>query len=581
MVMKFFRKHFSAIIWFVVIIFIVGFVILSGVSYMETKKDSAFKIGGTNYTLTEYLERVQKTMDYIRQEGKELDEKKVKQDVLDSFISEAVMLKFANELKVRIDEKDIQNAVEEHPYFQENGVFSYDKYVEVLKRNNISPEMYESQLRMQLLFKELNGLILNSSLISPLYLNDSSRFPMMIYDFEWARSAIDGLMDKVPVSNEEINDYYAKHMEDFFVKPLIRIAYKEIPVETTKEDVNRISRQLTDMASEINAGKYSFEDAAKIYSEASNASSGGDLGWFDRDTLKKEITKAAFALSEGKISAPFQFDEGIAIVKTEERKTEAGKEKVKARYILMKVKVSEEMKDNIGNKALEIYSRLVKGEKLSDIFTDVKTTKLIGEDELPYVQMKDLFDYGKDETAGYPFFVQSGGDDPNTGKYIVFQLIEKKDGFYKKVENVAPIVKKNIFKEKIKEYAEKNSSTLSFEMKFAKATFDGGDEIIKAIFGEPKKETPAYDTAVILTDKIKEALDSMVKGDFSAIEHDSDIYLLKLNRKNLLPLSSEFNPDANALFEKMYSYTMFAEFLQYLKERYKVKVFRDRLGLDE
>ena len=58
MVMRFFRRNFTVIIWFVVIIFILGFVVASGFSILQTEKNTAFKIGSTKYSLKGYQDRL-------------------------------------------------------------------------------------------------------------------------------------------------------------------------------------------------------------------------------------------------------------------------------------------------------------------------------------------------------------------------------------------------------------------------------------------------------------------------------------------------------------------------------------------
>ncbi|MDR4434601.1 peptidylprolyl isomerase [Bacillus tequilensis] len=64
-----------------------------------------------------------------------------------------------------------------------------------------------------------------------------------------------------------------------------------------------------------------FEDLAKEYStDARSASQGGDLGWFAKDGMVADFSKAAFNLKTGEVSDPVKTQYGYHIIKkTEER----------------------------------------------------------------------------------------------------------------------------------------------------------------------------------------------------------------------------------------------------------------------
>ncbi|QIW79244.1 peptidylprolyl isomerase [Bacillus tequilensis] len=64
-----------------------------------------------------------------------------------------------------------------------------------------------------------------------------------------------------------------------------------------------------------------FEDLAKEYStDTRSASQGGDLGWFAKDGMVADFSKAAFNLKTGEVSDPVKTQYGYHIIKkTEER----------------------------------------------------------------------------------------------------------------------------------------------------------------------------------------------------------------------------------------------------------------------
>ena len=68
------------------------------------------------------------------------------------------------------------------------------------------------------------------------------------------------------------------------------------------------------------AGGAKFEDLAKLYSDDSSRSSGGDWGWIDRKTLNESLTNAAFRLETNKISPVIDQGPAYYIMKISERK---------------------------------------------------------------------------------------------------------------------------------------------------------------------------------------------------------------------------------------------------------------------
>ncbi len=150
------------------------------------------------------------------------------------------------------------------------------------------------------------------------------------------------ILDKVKLSNEEVEAYYKSHPAVFEKPEGIRARHILIAVRQGASDQDRkaAKKKAEDLLERIRKG----EDFAKLAGEYSDdpgsKEKGGDLGFFTRNTMIPEFDKAAFALEAGGVSGPVETAFGYHIIKVEEKKKaflpayETIKEEVKEKALL-------------------------------------------------------------------------------------------------------------------------------------------------------------------------------------------------------------------------------------------------------
>ncbi|MGG4111465.1 peptidylprolyl isomerase [Bacillus subtilis] len=113
-----------------------------------------------------------------------------------------------------------------------------------------------------------------------------------------------------------------------------------------------------------------FEDLAKEYStDPRSASQGGDLGWFAKDGMVAEFSKAAFNLKTGEVSDPVKTQYGYHIIKkTEERgKYEDMKKELKSDALEQKLGDNAAVQEAV-QKVMKKADIDVKDKDLKDTF---------------------------------------------------------------------------------------------------------------------------------------------------------------------------------------------------------------------
>jgi peptidyl-prolyl cis-trans isomerase SurA len=145
------------------------------------------------------------------------------------------------------------------------------------------------------------------------------------------------------VSQDEIQKYYEGHKQEFDRPEEVRI--QEILISTEGKKPNELpvpEKKAQEALQKARSGER-FDDLAKRYSDGPTAADGGDLGFFPRGKMRKEIEDVAFKLRRGQVSDLIKTDYGYVIVKLEE-KHDAGIQKMEL--------VEDEIRDKItGTKA--------------------------------------------------------------------------------------------------------------------------------------------------------------------------------------------------------------------------------------
>jgi peptidyl-prolyl cis-trans isomerase C len=127
---------------------------------------------------------------------------------------------------------------------------------------------------------------------------------------------------KAKLTDADVKRYFDEN-RDFFDQVKVRashIVYRLAP-NAPENDRRDAWAKLLALRQEITAGKITFADAAKKYSQCPSAPKGGDLGPIARKFMVQEpFAKAAFALKVNEISDVVQTDYGLHLIQVTERK---------------------------------------------------------------------------------------------------------------------------------------------------------------------------------------------------------------------------------------------------------------------
>lgn len=162
--LKAMRKHarFFYVLFFIVILSFIFW----GVGTIDKSTNVAVaEIDKEKISLEEYWRAYDRVREFYRETLKEGFTEEVeknlnlKQKVLDILIDERVLLIAAKKAGLSVSEKELEEAIINDPAFMRDGKFNRDVYIRTLELNRLTPQIYESMRKKELLLTKMRRVI--------------------------------------------------------------------------------------------------------------------------------------------------------------------------------------------------------------------------------------------------------------------------------------------------------------------------------------------------------------------------------------------------------------------------------------
>ena len=242
-----------------------------------------------------------------------LDKKKLINIAKNSLIREKVkivaLLDVIEEIKVKDEylDKIIENS------YKKIGIDTIDQYKKYLKNNQLQIGYIKNKISIEAIWNELIYKKFNSKIV----------------------------IDKDKIINEVKNN------------PDVKMLLSEIIFQVKNK--NDLDKKYNDIEKDIqNEG---FENAALIHSISNSASSGGEIGWINKNSLNETIKDALLNLKIGEYSKPILTQSGFLIIKINDTKTNVFNEESIEKKVdaLIRIKTNQQL-----NQLSNIYLNKIK-----------------------------------------------------------------------------------------------------------------------------------------------------------------------------------------------------------------------------
>jgi len=161
--LKAMRKHakYFYVLFFIIIITFVFW----GVGTVDKtgSVEVVAEVGQHKITVEEYWKAYDSRFRFYKEVYKDAFNEKMQKDlkekVLDSLMDEKVLLIASKEAGISVSDEELQDSISSERAFLKNGVFDRDVYINRLRLNRITPEVFENMKRQELTFEKMRRLV--------------------------------------------------------------------------------------------------------------------------------------------------------------------------------------------------------------------------------------------------------------------------------------------------------------------------------------------------------------------------------------------------------------------------------------
>jgi peptidyl-prolyl cis-trans isomerase SurA len=121
--------------------------------------------------------------------------------------------------------------------------------------------------------------------------------------------------EKIIISPYKVETYYLAHQDDFKIEDEVKL--RMITLNKTAGDDTNTVRLAGEILAQIKEGA-AFQEMASVYSQDSYRNQGGERGWIERSSLRKELSDVAFALKPGQASEVIDLSEACYLMLVEQ-----------------------------------------------------------------------------------------------------------------------------------------------------------------------------------------------------------------------------------------------------------------------
>ena len=293
---------------------------------------------------SELTQKTSQVSSRLKAQGREVNNSKMRQQLLERLILERLQLRIAEDNKLTISDNDINQMIEHTRKNIERNGSSFDEY---LSQQNLTLADARRTIEQEIKIERIQQGVINR---------------------------------RINITEREIDNFLNSKAGKEWLTTRYRLAHILLPIDANNEQqILSQAQALYAQAKETNAN---FAQLASTHSKGPNASKGGDLGYRKKEELPELFLQQVTLLNIGEVTRPFKSGAGIHLLKLIELNGAKPVviEQSKVRHLLVKVTELFTQEEALA-KIKQLHQRIINGEDFATLakeHTDDIGSKLSG-----------------------------------------------------------------------------------------------------------------------------------------------------------------------------------------------------------
>ena len=347
------KKSKGWVAYLIVGLITVPFALFGIQSYLGGSSNSVIAIvDGEDITINTYYQEFNTQQRNLQQQlgssySAEIDYA-LRQTVIETLINEKLLENFTNSMKLVTLDEEVFSFILSNPVFQLDGVFSEDRYLQILRLNNFTPLTYELEQLKSMSLDQIKRNLNHSAFLSTVQIEQLNDLSSQQREVSFVVLNTEKYKDQIVVNQEQISEYFDNNKSNFIEGRKVQVDFVELSFDNIEQQIEPDNETLQKLYIE-NEALYTnpeqrraqhilleevsnasailkeirqggdFSELARIHSkDITSSEEGGDLGLFERELMVPEFDAAVFSMNVGDISDVVKTDYGYHIIKLNE-----------------------------------------------------------------------------------------------------------------------------------------------------------------------------------------------------------------------------------------------------------------------